>query len=155
MSLRDVSLKAHLYVGLAAAVFLAVAGGTGAILAFETDYDRWLHPSLWYVTPRDARRPEEALLKHVEAQFAPARVEEINVESPRIAHVFTLTNGHRVFVDPYEDLIRGERPGISRVEAMGWFVERLHVGLMAGPFGRWFVDVGTAAVMLLIPTGLV
>src|SRR5437899_1579387 len=133
MTLRDVLLKVHLYGGLALALFLVVAGATGAILAFGADYDRWMHPSLWYVTPRDARVSEEALLEQVEARFAPDRVEQISVGSAGIAQVFTLTSGGRVFVDPFDGSVRGVRLGITRLETVLWFVERFHVGLMAGP----------------------
>jgi uncharacterized iron-regulated membrane protein len=147
--------KVHLYAGLAAALFLVIAGVTGAMLAFEGDYDRWMHPSLWNVAVRDTRVSEERLLEQVEAQFAPARVEQISVGAADIAQVFTLTSGIRVFIDPYDGSVRGVRSGISRLEALVWFVERLHVGLAAGPLGRWVVDVSTSAVLLLTVTGLV
>lgn len=144
-----------MYGGLAAALFLVVVGATGGILAFEADYDRWMHPSLWNVATRDTRVAEEALLDQVEAQFAPARVEQISIGTAGIAQVFALTSGDRVFIDPSDGSVRGVRRGISRLETVMWFVERLHVGLAAGPLGRWGVDVSTSAVLLLIMTGLV
>jgi uncharacterized iron-regulated membrane protein len=154
MSLRHLLLKVHLYVGLAAAMFLIVAGVTGAILAFDTDYDRWMHPSLWSITPRDNRLTKEALLDQVEAQFAPTRVEQIEM-GDGIVHVFTLTSGQRVFIDPYSGEVRGVRNGSSKVERVLWLVEQFHVRLMAGPVGQWIVDASTLAILLLIPTGLV
>ena len=39
-------LKIPLWVGLVSAVFVVVMGLSGAIIAFENDYDHWLHPSL-------------------------------------------------------------------------------------------------------------
>jgi uncharacterized iron-regulated membrane protein len=155
MTFRRVLFKVHLYGGLAAALFLVVAGVTGAMLAFEADYDRWTHPSLWNATTRDSRVSEEALLEQVEARFAPARVEQISVGGAGIVQVFTLTSGDRVFVDPYDGSVRGVRRGLSRLETVMWFVERLHVGLTAGSFGQWVVDITTAAALLLISTGLV
>ena len=154
MTLRRVLFSVHLYGGLAAALFLVVAGVTGAILAFEADYDRWMHPSLWNVTTRDTRVSEEALLEQVEARFAPARVEQISVGGADIVQVFTLTSGDRVFVDPYDGSVRGVRRGLSRLETAMWFVERLHV-VIAGPFSQWVVDISTAAALLLVSTGLV
>jgi uncharacterized iron-regulated membrane protein len=47
MTVRRLLLATHLYVGLAAALFLFIAALTGSVLAFEPDYDRWLHPALW------------------------------------------------------------------------------------------------------------
>ena len=43
---RNWILRFHLWIGLPAALFLLVLGLSGAIIAFENDYDRWLNPHL-------------------------------------------------------------------------------------------------------------
>jgi uncharacterized iron-regulated membrane protein len=50
LSLRQVALLAHRYVGLAMAVFLVVAGATGTVLAFYHELDVALAPELFRAT---------------------------------------------------------------------------------------------------------
>jgi uncharacterized iron-regulated membrane protein len=47
MPARAILLRIHLYLGLAAAVFLLILGLTGSVMAFENDVDHWLHPGLF------------------------------------------------------------------------------------------------------------
>jgi uncharacterized iron-regulated membrane protein len=67
MTARKALFTIHLYLGAAAAIFLAILGVTGSIIAFEGDMDHWLHLSQWYVTPgAGAAQPEPALIAGVE-----------------------------------------------------------------------------------------
>jgi uncharacterized iron-regulated membrane protein len=47
MRMRQRLVLCHRYVGLAVAVFLSVAGVTGALLAFRTEIDHWLNADLY------------------------------------------------------------------------------------------------------------
>ena len=156
--MRRLIFNLHLYVGLAAAAFLVVAGVTGSFLAFENDYDRWLHPSLWSVTAATAPLPEQKLVDAVAAQFAPqdsaVRVEQIALYGPRTAQVFVLSTGRRIFVNPYSGEILGMRDRPSRVEMFVVGVHQLHVQLLAGNAGRRIVDIATMTILFLVPTGL-
>ncbi|GAB4354935.1 MAG: PepSY domain-containing protein [Kiloniellaceae bacterium] len=49
---RAVLVLLHRYIGLATAVFLAVAGLTGSILAFHHEIDEWLNPEFYSVPQR-------------------------------------------------------------------------------------------------------
>lgn len=138
---------------VAAAAFLVLVGLTGSILAFESDYDRWLHPSLWQVTAQGARMSEQALVDRVERQL-PSRVEQIGISDEGTAQVFALTSGVRVFVDPYTGAILGSRDRPSKVEEIIFTIHQLHVRLLWGNGGEWIVDSATAVVLLLIPTGV-
>ncbi|MGF1631778.1 MAG: PepSY-associated TM helix domain-containing protein [Kiloniellaceae bacterium] len=51
--IRSVLVLLHRYLGLATAVFLALAGLTGSILAFHHEIDEWLNPE-FYTTPGGA-----------------------------------------------------------------------------------------------------
>ena len=74
MTLRAVILKIHLFLGLLGAIFLAILGLTGSIMAFEGEITHWLHPYLWFVTPSTRRMPENDLISIVQHQFPRARV---------------------------------------------------------------------------------
>jgi len=47
--LRKLLLTIHRYLGLALAGFLVIAGITGSILAFYTEFDAWLNPDLYRI----------------------------------------------------------------------------------------------------------
>ncbi len=48
-TLRKLLLSIHRYLGLALAGFLVIAGVTGSILAFYTEFDAWLNPALYRI----------------------------------------------------------------------------------------------------------
>ena len=74
MTVRKFLLKTHLYLGLSAAVFFVILGLTGAIIAFEEDMERWLHPHLHHVADAGQPLAEGELIERVNRQIAPARV---------------------------------------------------------------------------------
>ena len=157
MNARRVLIVVHRYTGLAAALFLAVVGLTGSILAFEPDYDRWLHSSVWRVSGSGPVAGEEALLDGVIRRFADSavHVEQIDLAGAGLSQVFSLGNGLRVFVDPHSGTVLGTRRERTRLEQVLMYVRVVHVGLVAGEWGRRIVDVVSAAVvLLLIPIGL-
>lgn len=154
MTLRRFWLWLHRYVGLIAAIFLVVAGITGSILAFAPDYDSWLHPSLWNVTPRGSPLSEEELLHRVEHEFGTVRVEQIRLSGARSAQVFLLSDGRSLFVNPYSGAILGVRSGPSGADNFVLAVHELHVALFAGNTGESIVNAATAASLLLVCSGL-
>lgn len=100
--MRKWILKVHPWVGLVSAVFVVVMGLSGAIIAFENDYDDWLHPSLWHVTPQPQRISQQTLADMVEQEFAPAKLQAIFLQDTRadLAQVYFLSNDLAVFVNP-------------------------------------------------------
>jgi len=158
-SFRWLLLQIHKYVGLVAAAFLIVASLTGGVLAFESDFDRWLHPELWRVTPWGRRLPQQELLDRVQRQLdargLTAPIEEIDVaETDDASQVFVLADGRRIFVNPYNATILTVRGNLARSESFVLAIHQLHVQLLAGNAGRWTVDAATLTVLLLVPTGL-
>ena len=84
--MRKLLLRLHLWLGVAAGLFLIVLGLTGSIMAFEGDIDHWLHPGRWYVSPRVTDMSEGALVALVERQVASARVGAIELsQQPNLA----------------------------------------------------------------------
>ncbi|HXH40677.1 MAG TPA: PepSY-associated TM helix domain-containing protein [Thermoanaerobaculia bacterium] len=155
---RRFLLGLHRYLGLAAAAFLVVAGLTGSILAFAEDYDRWTHPSLWRVTPQGALLSEQTLVDRVRGHLATegstARIEQIRLAGDHSSQLFALTDGRTMFVNPYTGAVLGTADHPSKVSVFVGWVHQLHVRLLAGNYGQWFVDIATAAVFLLVPTGV-
>jgi len=156
--LRKFWIILHRYVGLAAAAFLVVAGLTGAILAFESDYKLWIHQLHWPVAPEAARLPEQELTDRLERQLtstgAPVHVEQIQFAGDRAAQVFVLSTGRRVYMNPYNGTVLGTQDGPSATEKFFAAMLQLHVRLVAGNVGRWAVVTGTLTLLLLVPTGV-
>lgn len=57
----------HMYLGVFAALFLAIVGVTGAVLAFEDEIDRWLNRNLVVVQPQGSMLALDEVLKRVSA----------------------------------------------------------------------------------------
>lgn len=150
--MRRFWLNVHCYVGLTAGAFLVVIGLTGSILAFQGDYDRWLHASFWRVQPQATRLSEQDLLDRVEHRFA-VRAQQIDCYDDRTSQVFVLTDGRTVFVNPYNGAVLGVRAAASAVDEFVALIEELHVLLLSGNTGEWIVDVSAATLLVLLPTG--
>ena len=159
--MRKWILKIHLWVGLAAAVFLIVMGLSGAIIAFENDYDHWFSPGIWYVTPQPQRLSQQALLDMVQQKFAPARVAAIFMQDSRedLAQVYFLSSDLEVHVNPYNGVILGTRDHESRVNVVVNIIHQLHIRLVhirigSTDVGKLLVEIAGVEMLLMIPTGL-
>lgn len=158
MTVRRLLLATHLYVGLAAALFLFIAALTGSVLAFEPDYDRWLHPALWRASTGAAPVSEQRLADLVQTASGAGEasaIRTIEFNGAGRAQKFDLADGREVFVDPSRATILGTREGRTRLSEFLFAVRRLHVQLFANQWGEWAVDIATTAALLLVPTGII
>jgi uncharacterized iron-regulated membrane protein len=154
MTVRRLLLAIHLWVGVAAALFLFIAALTGSVLAFEPDYDRWLHPGLWRASTTAAPVSEQGMADLVTSASG-AAIRVIAFNGTGRAQIFDLADGREVFVDPSRATILGTRDGHTRLKDFLFAVRRLHVQLFANQWGEWTVDIATTAALLLVPTGLI
>ena len=164
MTARRVLLKVHLWLGLAAALILAILGLTGSVMAFENDIDHWLHPGLFYVSAGQRALPEQALIEVVERRFAPARVAAVQVlRQPNMARVFQTTDSQLVFVNPYDGSVLGSvRGGFTADQILGE-IHQIHLRLVPDPrrapqlaaIGKVVVSFAGLTLCVLVPTGLI
>ena len=159
---RKILLQIHLYLGLAAALFLIVLGLTGSIIAFEGDLDHWLHPGMWYVSGSGRSLAEGELIAGVERQVAPARVALVQIPRHRgLAQAMQLTDRSTVAVNPYTGAILGRRSGPASVDRWLGVIHQVHLRLAGdgrapwAPAGKIAVSYAGLALVLLAPTGLV
>jgi uncharacterized iron-regulated membrane protein len=158
---RNWILKIHLWVGLASAAFLIVMGLSGAIIAFENDYDHWFSPSIWYVTPQTQRVPQQALADMVRQKFAPAKIDVIFLQDSRndLAQVYFLSNDLEVHVNPYDGAILGTRDHDPRINVVVNVIHQLHIRLVhirigSTDVGKILVEIAGVEMLLMIPTGI-
>jgi uncharacterized iron-regulated membrane protein len=111
--LRAVLLKVHRVGGLVAALPLLVLAVTGCVMAFESQIDALLHPSLFRVIPQGQALALSAMLPRVQGELGDLEHVQIAIVSaePTHSYCFTVLGGGRVprqiFVDPYSGRILG------------------------------------------------
>ena len=160
----------HRYLGLAALLFLFIAGATGCVLIFRDRLDAALNPDLFRVATSNTTLPPAVIADRIQGAHPeihivgfPLRLEN---GSSLVLDVTPANPGRplgydQLFVDPRDGRILGHRRKIG-----GWnrrhLVEgiyALHVRLLLGEPGRWlmgFVAVGwiissLTGVFLTIP----
>lgn len=176
--LRELCLVVHRWLGLAAALFVAVLGVTGSVLVYEEEIDRALNPELFQVAsaggapegegtrvapmaPISPGRALEALRASGEAFSEPATLRL--PQGPTEPYVFWVppparategAGGRRtqVMVDPYTGKVLGSRP--EHAGGLG-VLHLLHTELMAGPVGHEAVGWLGVALLVLSATGMV
>ena len=150
----------HRYVGLAMALFLAMAGLTGSLLVWYHELDAAVNPRWFSVTPAPGAAPIDPLTlrERVEAAYPHARVNYVSLSGhPQEAAVFHLDARPRpdkpqaapasvdeVFVNPYTAEILGARRWGALLD--GWhnlmpFIYRLHYALALDDFGVLLMGV--------------
>lgn len=67
--MRHTLVLFHRYVGLAIALFIAVAGLTGSILAFNHEIDAWLNPEFYQAEGVGEPLPPGEIIERVEAKY--------------------------------------------------------------------------------------
>lgn len=77
--IRRAVLWFHLVLGRTSGLIIVVISVTGAILAFNNDYVRWTHPNYFGAETAGTPLGLDAVLAQIESEYAPSRVESINL----------------------------------------------------------------------------
>ena len=159
MRVRPLLVTVHRWVGLVAALFLALLGTTGAVMAFEVPIDDALNARLHLVTPRGSWLPVAELVRRLEAAHPGYRVTGVDFgQDDRHADAVSLEAADGkpeldLFVDPYEATELG-----SVAESRDWLrpIHQFHTHLLAsGPWGRTVVGWSAVALGFLALFGVV
>jgi uncharacterized iron-regulated membrane protein len=91
-------LTVHRVGGLVAALPLLVLAMTGCIMAFETQIDAILHPSLFRVIPQGQALPLSAILPRVQRELGDREHVQIAIVSaePTHSYCFTVLGGGKL-----------------------------------------------------------
>jgi len=154
-SFRNLILQVHLWIGIASALFLFLAGASGALLVFEEQIDGILNPGLTRVTPSGNILSLTDLKESLERQYPGYRALGFSLaESPSAAYGAYLQpasgQGIGVAVNPYTGKALG-------VWDQNRFVQRLHLfhtRLLAGEVGSDIVAWASVILVLLSLSGL-
>ncbi|MGM9489104.1 PepSY-associated TM helix domain-containing protein [Ideonella sp. YS5] len=72
--MRSLLVRLHRWFGLAAAVFLFIAGATGAVISWDHELDAWLNPALYEARTDGPAWPVDELVSRIEAADPRVRV---------------------------------------------------------------------------------
>lgn len=163
--MRRTLVLLHRWFGLTTALFLFIAGATGAVISWDHELDEWLNPHLFEVKHTGgATLPPMALVEAVEKsdprvrvsgfplQFEPGHAAVIWVDTkvdPGTGRRYQTGYNH-VFVDPASGKIIGKREwgkvSLDREHLMS-FLYKLHFSLHFPEFagtdrwGVWFMGI--------------
>jgi uncharacterized iron-regulated membrane protein len=162
--MRAIFTVIHRWAGLFIAVFLAIAGLTGAVISWDHELDEWLNPHLYDAKAEGAPLPPLELVKKAEeadprgkVTFFPLQFEQghnasLFVEArvdPKTSEPFSL-DYNQVFIDPASGEIAGKRywGAVSLdTENILPFLYKLHYSMHIPDFwgidrwGMWFMGL--------------
>lgn len=93
--MRELLVRLHRWFGLAAALFLFIAGATGAVISWDHELDEWLNPHLFHARSTGAPLPVLELAAKIEAADPRVRVTFMPLEVEP-GHTFTASVSPRV-----------------------------------------------------------
>lgn len=162
--MRQFWTRIHRWAGLFIALFLIIAGLTGALISWDHEIDEWLNQDLFEVSSRGEYRPPLALAATIEEAYPQAHVSFVplgfevghaaafGVEpriDPATGKRYSI-DYNQVFIDPVSGEIRGVREwgavSLSRENLMPFLYKlhySLHVPEMWGTdrWGVWFMGI--------------
>lgn len=153
MSLRNLFLQIHLYLGLATGLVIAVVCFTGAVLAFEDEIEEALHPERYFVEPAAARLPLDEVVARIQAERPDLVISSVTVhDDPRRSlELSTGRGGPRAFADPYTGALLGT---YVYNETFFYTMFALHRWLLAGDTGKLIVGVCTLLFLVILVSGV-
>lgn len=145
--------QAHLWVGVAAALYVLVVSVTGAALVFRIHLQRAAHPELLTAGNDGPQADVATVLESVRNTYPNGRLTGIDAPTTvRPTHLAYVTEGGRfrtVLIDPVTAAVLGELPEHSAVRTL----QDLHFDLLAGRAGRAVNGIGALCLLLLCLTG--
>lgn len=152
---RRVCVQIHLWIGIAAGLYVVAVCLSGAALVFRIDLQRALHPRLF--TPRTAGPVAHAadIMDRVARAYPDATIS--GVDAPTTARPTYLAYASRgrafltLLLDPASGELLGELPADSFVRTL----QDLHFDLLAGRTGRIVNGIGGLLLLAMCLTGLV
>lgn len=168
--MRLLLVRLHRWFGLAAALFLFVAGATGAVISWDHELDEWLNPALYRARSAAAPMPALALAAKIEAadprvrvSFMPLAVEPGHTFTASVVPRVDPTTGrlfdpgyNQIALDPGTGEVQGRREwgkvSLARENLLP-FLYKLHYTLHIPPgagieFGIWVMGLIAMAWVL-------
>lgn len=146
---RRILLWLHRWVGVITGLVLLVVTVTGALLVFEREYDRFMHPQFYAVKDGPKLTAGQCLDVLYEAR---GDMPILGMLLPKTARDPLVVHSRLVlYIDPTDGHVLGTRP---RGDAQLQTLLKLHVNLLQGRIGNRIVAAATLLTVGLALTGL-
>jgi uncharacterized iron-regulated membrane protein len=154
VSFRRVLFRLHWIAGLAAGLVLAVVGFTGGLIGLEEPMMRLLNPQLHAGADNRNAMPPDRWIAEARAAYPEHAVRGVSWfgtdEAVRVRIARDAGRGFEIAIDAYDDQVFGVPRGTDFFAG----IEQVHRTLAAGPLGKQIVGASTAALVVIIATGL-
>ena len=158
MRIRRVIFNFHLYMGLAAGLFLVLSGLTGSMIVFREEIETLIHPE-WMQADVASNNSNAVSLQTVVDTVKRAYPQDklLSVRMPRgpqQTYLLKMNDAHGLFVyaDPYSGKLLG---GHRQDETfMGWLA-LVHTELLIGERGKTILGVSALLLLCMSVTGLI
>jgi uncharacterized iron-regulated membrane protein len=147
---RKLILNFHLYLALAAGIFVTILGVTGSIMAFEDDLDRLSNPKLFYSEPKGQQLSAAAILDSLHKTYPGQRFGSLKLPGRSDGSYSVPMRGAQLFIDSYTGEIHGTRTGPSLLQN----IHTLHLRLLMGKPGEAIVRWVGVIILFLVISGL-
>ena len=154
MKTRRVIFNLHLYLGLAAGLFLIVSGLTGSMVVFRDEIEALTHPELMETAVGEERVPVRAVLDAVRRAYPEDKLLYLRMpRTPQQTYLFKMNSAHDLFVyaDPYSGKLLGAHR--QKDTFMGW-IALVHTELLVGELGKNILGVSALLLICMCGTGL-
>jgi uncharacterized iron-regulated membrane protein len=145
--MRKLILNIHLYLALAAGIFVTILGVTGSIMAFEDDIDRLSNSKLFYSEPKGQQLSAAAILESLRKTYPGQRFGSLRLPGRPDGSYSVPMRGAQLFIDSYTGEIHGTRRGPTLLQNIHTFHLRLLMGKPGEAIVRW---VGVVILFLVI-----
>lgn len=153
--LRRALFQIHLWVGIAAGLYIVVSCVTGSALVFRIEIQRALYPRLFAPGAPGPVADVAAVVESVRAAYPRGRVAGVDAPTEArptyLAYVTVDARSRTVLLDPVTAAVLGELPDHSWLRTL----QELHFDLLAGRPGRIVNGLGGLLILVLCVTGLV
>lgn len=155
MKTRRVIFNFHLYMGLAAGLFLVLSGLTGSMVVFRKEIEAIMHSELMQTNVGSKRTSLQTVLDAVKRAYPQDKL--LSVRMPRTAqqtYLLKMNDAHSLFVyaDPYSGKLLGEHQ--QEETFMGWLA-LVHTELLIGERGKTILGVSALLLLCMSVTGLI
>jgi uncharacterized iron-regulated membrane protein len=149
--MRKYLLLIHLTVAMIAGVFLIILGGTGGIMAFETELDRLFNSKLFHIAPGTSPLPIAAIQATLATTYPKDHFSYLAIPTSPDETYAVQAHGRQIFINGYT----GEVVGTRQLPTVLNQIHTLHLSLFLGRNGGIMMGIATLLLILLIATGLV
>ncbi len=155
LPLRRFLYQVHLWVGVAAGLYVLVACLSGAALMFRIDLQRASYPQLLVARSAGPTAGAATILQSLAERYPHAQIAGIDapttLRATYLAYVLDAGSFRTVLLDPSTAEVLGELPEQSAIRLL----QDLHFNLLAGKPGRAINGIGALCLLILCLTGIV